>query len=184
MKEQISALMDGELDAKATADLLRSLPADVDLRCSWEHWHLIRASLHQDLDVLAPAGLVAAVADRLQDEPTVLAPRRRQFLPDRSQWSRWISGAAIAASVAAVSVVGMRMLNEIPAIAPAELLAHNARPVSGSLMRASDEKWDTPNAKVRNDLNQYLVEHSEFNPAARMNGMMSYVRIVGHDSQQ
>jgi sigma-E factor negative regulatory protein RseA len=184
MKEQISALMDGELDAEATADLLRSLPADVDLRCSWERWHLIRASLHQDLDVLAPAGLVAAVAERLQNEPTVLAPRRKPFFPDRNQWSRWISGAAIAASVAAVSVVGMRMMNEIPAAVPTGLLAQNVRPASGALMRTSDEKWGKPSAQVRNDLNQYLVEHSEFNPAARMNGMMSYVQIVGHDSEQ
>lgn len=184
MKEKISALMDGELDAKAADDLLRSLPGDVALRRTWERWHLIRASLHQDLDVLAPAGLVAAVAGSLRDEPTVLAPRRR-FLPDRREWTRWVGGAAIAASVAAVSVVGMRTLNGVPEAVPAALLAQNSQPARrGGLLRASDTQWETPSPEVRNDLNEFLVEHSEFNPAARMNGMMSYVRIVGYDSEQ
>ncbi len=184
MKEKVSALMDGELDGKAADDLLRSMPGDTGLRCAWARWHLIRTVLHQELDVLAPAGLAAAVSASLRDEPTVLAPRR-SLLPGRREWARWVGGAAIAASVAAVAVVGMRDLNGLPGAAAAQLLAQNAPAVQkGDVLRTSDTEWKTISPEVRNDLNEYLVEHSEFNPASRMNGMMSYVRVVGHDSEQ
>ena len=31
-------------------------------------------------------------------------------------------------------------------------------------------------------LNPYLVQHGEFTPAAGMNGLLSYVRVIGRDS--
>jgi negative regulator of sigma E activity len=74
MKEKLSALMDGELDRKATGELLGALVRDSGLRCSWERWHLIRAALHQDLEETPVSGVATATADGLREEPTVLAP--------------------------------------------------------------------------------------------------------------
>jgi hypothetical protein len=34
----------------------------------------------------------------------------------------------------------------------------------------------------QNALNPYLMQHGEFTPAAGMNGMLSYVRVVGRHS--
>ena len=39
-------------------------------------------------------------------------------------------------------------------------------------------------APRQSTLNTYLVEHSEFTPNAGMNGMMSYVRIVGYGNSK
>jgi sigma-E factor negative regulatory protein RseA len=182
MKEKLSALMDGELDRKATGDVLQTLASDSRLRCSWERWHLIRAALHQDLAETPVSGVASATADGLREEPTVLAPRGR-LLPDRRDIGRWIGGAAIAASVAAVSVVGIRMVNPVPGTQPTQLATTQPVP-NGNFVRTSDTRWNTISPDVENDLNLYMVEHSEFTPTSRMNGMMSYVRIVGYDSEQ
>ena len=99
-QERISELMDGELDDLQAELLLRRMDEDA-ARASWATWHLIGDTLRGDTgcDV---AGRVAA---RLAAEPTVLAPRPLAGVRTRSL------GLSIAASVAAVTVVGYLALS-------------------------------------------------------------------------
>ena len=53
MKEQISALMDDELDTDSLDHLFRAVKSDKDLGACWAHYHLIG-------DVAMAADLVAA----------------------------------------------------------------------------------------------------------------------------
>ncbi|MCF8192464.1 MAG: sigma-E factor negative regulatory protein [Burkholderiales bacterium] len=99
-KERISELMDGELDG-LQADLLLRRMNDGDARASWEAYHLIGDVLRGDLGCQV-SGRVSA---RLAAEPTVLAPRPLAGVQTRGL------GMSIAASVAAVAVVGYLAMN-------------------------------------------------------------------------
>ena len=61
VREQLSALMDGELDRDSTRFLLRRLDADPALKSQWERMQLARAALRRPTALAAPAGF----ADRV-----------------------------------------------------------------------------------------------------------------------
>lgn len=94
-QERISELMDGELSG-LHADLIVRHLGDTDARATWATYHAIGDILRGD----AGCDVAARVSARLAAEPTVLAPR-----PIASVQARGL-GMSIAASVAAVTVVG------------------------------------------------------------------------------
>ena len=103
-REDLSALMDGELGAETARFLLRRIEGDPGLARDWSRWHLIRAclaqrspsSLHSDpLRIVVPSG-DDAFAARVMDAVRV-QPRRH--------WVRYLGGGAIAASVAAAALM-------------------------------------------------------------------------------
>jgi len=95
-REDLSALMDGELAAEPTRFLLRRLDHDPELGATWSRWHLIRACLVSDpARVPMPAlgnDFASRVSAAVQAEA---APQVRQ-----RHWARYIGGGAIAAGVA------------------------------------------------------------------------------------
>jgi len=95
-REDLSALMDGELAAEPTRFLLRRLDHDPELSAAWSRWHLIRACLASDsARMSAPKrdnDFAARVATALQ---VAAAPPVRQ-----RHWARYMGGGAIAAGVA------------------------------------------------------------------------------------
>lgn len=99
-KERISEWMDGELD-RVQAELLQRRLGDVEAQATWSIYHLIGDKLRGE----AGCEVAARVTARLAHEPTVFAPR-----PISSVDSRGL-GMSVAASVAAVAVVGFIALN-------------------------------------------------------------------------
>ncbi len=99
IKEQLSALMDGELGRDERAFLMRRLEHDAELRAMWTRLHLMR-----DVMTHRPGGAPLNLSDRvmqaLADEDR--NPATVQARAARS-WRPWL-GAAIAASVALVAV--------------------------------------------------------------------------------
>jgi sigma-E factor negative regulatory protein RseA len=98
-RENLSALMDGELAAEPTRFLLRRLEHDPELGATWSRWHLIRACLAADAS-RAPgidSGFTARVAAALAVEAAAPAQRRR--------WARYVGGSAIAAGVAVAALM-------------------------------------------------------------------------------
>jgi sigma-E factor negative regulatory protein RseA len=167
MKEQISALLDGEGNDLERERALRALDADPTLRATWGRYHVASAAIRRELDVLVSPDLATRLHDRLQHE--VQNDARRRFLTPRVL--KFTAGLAIAASVATVAI-----LNLPPLVSPAVPIARNV----SSKSTVADAR-QTP-AEQRSALNPYLVQHGEFTPAAGMNGMLSYVRVVGRDS--
>jgi sigma-E factor negative regulatory protein RseA len=95
--EQLSALVDGELERDQTRFLLRRVAADPALPLRWERYHVARQALRrQETFVLRP-GFAAAVMEQLAQEPALRARG--------GQWLRWGTGGAIAASVAVAALV-------------------------------------------------------------------------------
>jgi sigma-E factor negative regulatory protein RseA len=160
MKDRISALMDGELDDKAAAELIETLGRDREARLTWASYHVISDAI-RDGKVLSE-GFAARLSERLAAEPTVLAPRSSQ-----RDSKRWYALSA-AASLAAVALVGWLAFAPQPntparvAQAPAE-----AKPNIVPLPSAA---------------NDYLLAHQGFSPRVRLQGMAPYVRTVSEQA--
>ena len=106
------------------------------------------------------AGFAESFAERFAAEPTVLAPSR-QHSSRIATWS-W----AIAATLAAVTVVGWTassLLGDTPA---AVAKAGEATAVNAARVRASTIPAD------------YLMAHQEYSPAAAIQGVGPYLRAV------
>jgi sigma-E factor negative regulatory protein RseA len=99
MTQELSALMDGELEPHEAERALRACGADEDQMRSWYLYHAIGETMRGQ----APRALAmpADAFEKLKQQPTVIAPRR-PVLEGRA--ARVVLAAA--ASVATVGVVG------------------------------------------------------------------------------
>jgi negative regulator of sigma E activity len=166
MSEKLSALMDDELTEFETRRVLDDLRDDPRQRATWERYHLARAALRNELDLAAAPGLAERIAGRLTQVP-VRSPR-----PLRAAGT-----LAVAASVAAVAIIGVQWLNR-PGSGSAAPVASQAVPAPSQVATRDN----TPSATdTERTLNAYLVEHNEF-ATAGMRGLLPYVRVVGHDT--
>jgi sigma-E factor negative regulatory protein RseA len=166
--EKISQLMDGELGEQESRLQIRRLEHDEGLIQAWATYHLIRDVLRDEAD--AGAGLAARVCERLQHEPTMLAPRMR-FTP--SALSRPLR---IAAAVAGVGVVAWLALSS-------QLRQDSTKTAESLLPKPPIEIVDpaTPRVLAKGEMNQYLLAHQEFSPTTAMQGVGSYVRTVWNE---
>lgn len=172
MKQHISALMDGELfddEAEAVVGKLKRNPEAQD---EWLVYHLIGDALRQPDHV--HADISAAVRERLQNEPTVLAPRSRAM-----HGARWFAVSA-AASLMALSVVAWFTTKVVPQdagqqqqqLAVMQQQAGNMRPASLQTgMRPMP-------ARRSNSVNDYLMAHQEYSPSNNVQGAASYIHTV------
>jgi len=98
MTQEISSLMDGELEGREAEVALGACCGDEDRKRTWYLYHVVGDAMRGH----APAGLAMPddVFRKLSAQPTVLAPRRR--LPSTATRI----ALAAAASVATVGVVG------------------------------------------------------------------------------
>ena len=172
MKEEISALIDGEATALERKRILRDLQSDPALRDTWGRYHLARTALHRELDYIVHPGLSERIHARLQHEK----PQASFVWPRTPQLLRYTAGLAIAASVAAVAI-----LNLTPPLSPSTPSIAKSAPATSSKSTVADARRMP--AEQQRALNPYLVQHGEFAPTPGMNGMLSYVRVVGHNGE-
>jgi sigma-E factor negative regulatory protein RseA len=174
MKEELSALVDNELSELEERRLLKTLAADTALRDTWGRYHLIRAALRHELDVASASGLASRVTARLAAQ----GPARTGFA-----WrpaAKVAGSLAIAATVAAVTLVGLQLLQR-PDGAGSAVVATSAP--TAATARVGATRWDTNQPELERTLNVYLVEHNEF-ASTGVGGMLPYVRVVGYDNDR
>jgi negative regulator of sigma E activity len=191
---QVSALFDGELEDSQSELVLRRIMRDAGLRAAWGRYAVIGASLrHEPLSValLGRDDLAARVASALTMEPELSgqalagpAPRRRWT----GTAAKAVFGTALAASVAAASILILRMQGDAqpgaasPAsTSPASMMASVAAPqdVRASGFAAAADvaapSYTTPVGSASNSglpapLVNYVVAHSEYlTPVMRFN---------------
>jgi sigma-E factor negative regulatory protein RseA len=162
MKENISALMDGELDERATPQILDALGRGGEAFDAWSTYHLIGDALRRSR--LLSEGFAARVASELAREPTVLAPRALRPAPPR----RWY---ALAASLAAVALVGWL------AFAPQD-------PVRPPLAQAPLPPAAPAAVPLPSGTSDYLLAHQAFSPRVSLQGVAPYVRTVSEQAQE
>ncbi|WP_434030827.1 RseA family anti-sigma factor [[Pseudomonas] boreopolis] len=137
-RQQLSALIDGELAADESRFLLRRLEHDEELSGCHERWQLLGDVLRGAACAPAPAEFAARVRAAVAAEPLPLADAGRKARPG---W-RWGGGAAIAASVAALALfmARERLPDEAaPAAEPVKVVATTAQmPASPAAPAAPD----------------------------------------------
>ena len=156
MKENISALMDGEMFEDQADAFLDKLKRHPEARQEWERYHLIGDALRQPDHLCKTFG--ASFHERLQAEPTVFAPYSRS-----SQRIRNFALSAVA-SVMALALVAWLSLQV--GSEPAPQIASAQIPMDNAIRPASAQADD------------YLMAHQEFSPSADVHGAASYIRAV------
>lgn len=177
MYENLSALIDNELDELERARVLRELGRNEDLAERWSRYHIIGLALRRE--PIAPVGdLPARVARAIGDETE--AHSGGSAAGGRAPAPRGAARFAIAASVAGVLLVGGLIVK----------LYEDSRPVGSGLpavqqfaMNDDGMHWEGANPGSEDALNAFLIEHGEFTSASGMNGLTAYSKFVAYDSR-
>ena len=170
MNENISRLMDGELDDTELQSVFAALKQSEHMT-TWSCYHAIGDTLRREATARAFAcGVPRRLAERLAAEPTVLAPRRG-MVERTANWA-W----AAAATLAAAGIVGWTAFSLVDDTPAAVAKAREA----GSL-RAAQVR---PAVSVPSD---YVVAHQEYSPSTALAVVGPYLRaaaIQGSDTRQ
>lgn len=164
MKSRISAFMDGELAQQDAGGAFESLRDEGDAREVWRRYHLI-GDLMRDPNALSGRfgpEFSSRVAERIAQEPTVLAPSRRRI--GAARMPVWALSAA--ASLAAVALVGW------VAFGPQEEPQLAASPPQVPV--AQETAQVAPPAAAHD----YLLAHQGYSPRNSLQGAAPYVRTV------
>ncbi len=195
-KERLSAAIDNELSPFETKQVLRSLAADRALSGKWARYHLIgdvmRGELRDDFDKT----FAARVMQRIEQEAI---GEEEEPLSRKDAWRRTLAGLAIAASVAAVSLLTLKLLTggdgsvSRPVVGQGDFasapmtLPQPGAPLDGVRTVSSSPGNglsptggpSAPRQALKDPrINSYLAAHAEH--AAR-SGLMARVRIVGFE---
>jgi len=184
-QEDISGAMDGEAVVSAE---LAEIARDETARATWARYHLIGDVLRDNVTGVAPPSFAAQLVDKIGQEPTVLAPPR-----NKSTSVRPVIGFAVAASVAALAVIGVQQFQTGPEVdaAPAVVSVVNPpaatpvvavaeEPAAGT---AFAEMPQEPPLRAQRRLNGYLVKFNEQRSSVGVPSVNPYVRIVGFEPQ-
>ncbi|MGY6039862.1 sigma-E factor negative regulatory protein [Aeromonas sp. AE23HZ002T15] len=137
-KEQISALMDGDL---SEIKVLNELGTDPAMQDTWSRYHLIGDAMRGDLPVNLQLDLSDSIMLALEDEPTILAPAPApstapgvktgaKVIPLLRRFGQQVGQYAIAASVAAAVIFGVQQYQGQDGVPNNPVL--NTIPVGGS----------------------------------------------------
>jgi sigma-E factor negative regulatory protein RseA len=166
MKDRISQLMDGELDDRSADDTIKACGQGAEALETWRMYHLISDAM-RDSRVLS-AGFSLRVAQRLEAEPTVLAPQPRS----RAESRTWFA-ASVAASFAAIGLVGWLAFAPQQVDAPAPV-------AQAPVMKPQEAQAMVPLPSATND---YLLAHQGFSPRVSFQGMAPYVISVSDQTR-
>lgn len=157
LREQVSAAVDGEIDASEWQLLQRQLTTDDEHRGRWSRYHLIGDTLRgQHGGPRAEGGFASRVAAAVAAGEQAEAPR------GRSRWMRSAAGTAIAASVAALALLTLRVEDPKPLDEPGVIVPVTANPkLPGAVRYAAGPtvQWERTRPEVQAQLNTLLSDH-------------------------
>lgn len=191
--EDLSALMDGELDASAVATACRAWRDEAQVRSQWHAYHLIGDVMRsEDLasDVKSDAQFLARLRERLAEEPVVLAPSNVatavRAAPVRARRS-WMGSVAVAGGFAVVAgtLVVTQMVGGLSAetegdvsitqvSSPLQTVALSETPASAA--------GEVPNVVLNGELvrdarlDEYLAAHKKFGGSSLPGGPSGFLR--------
>jgi sigma-E factor negative regulatory protein RseA len=195
--EQISVLVDGETPANSRDQLVTALlESGQEARATFSRYRLIGDMMRDES--VRPVDVASLVSAALDEEPTILAPSRRE----PPAWLRPVAGVAVAASVAAAAiVVAPQVFTEEPAGTPAvtpgfvagpvtelapQLVAGGsadpvASPASEPGAAFGDARWRTLDPDLAERLNRLLIEHHEYAGRSGVTGPVPHIGVVSYD---
>lgn len=182
LRESLSALMDDAAEQLEVRRVLHAGEQDPEIRRSWERYQLARSVMHKEpwqTGIDLSAGIAAALAD---EPPLKAAPAARS-----TRWKVQLGRVAVAASVTVAVLVGVRMVNQDPAVNNTMAAVERSVPAAGApVMPApqigvagavlagfsshADQKpqvpSNEPSAWQEQRISDYLRQHAEQNAQA------------------
>lgn len=172
--EQLSALVDGELEPAEADRLIDKMLDNDELRSRWLRYQQAGSALRREASTGAGGGLLPGIHAALAKEATVLAPRlKRQPL---SATFKQVAGMAVAATVTAVAVLTIQPGGQV--FAPTNQQVASTAPVAveQQWLRVNSSNWSDDRPAVVSKLNSYLVNHNGYSTAVR--GALPFAPIV------
>lgn len=160
--ENLSAFVDGELEGDAKS-LIDELKQNEELRSKWQRYHTIRDGLRGELPAQPAFDISARIAEAIENEPAILAPKRRfadipvigSVVPLVRQSGQFL----VAASVAAVAILGVQNYN-----APEETQPFmTAPPLAGPQGGLTPVSLEQTRSVPRNDMASLLEQRRQIN---------------------
>lgn len=177
--DKISAFMDGESAPVETQQAIKRLHNDRECEKLWDCFHMVGDVMRGD--PVLRADFVERLRQRMDAEPTVLAPRARFGATFRFVYSA-------AAAVAGIAVVVALIMTNNP-LRPAVDIASAARKNETTQVArstATGPRVQPPSSPNAAQVNEYLLAHQEFSPRTALQGVVPYVRSVSepHDGNR
>lgn len=194
IRQQLSALIDGELEPDQTRFLLKRLQGDTEMSACWERWQVAGDCLRGQATAPLRSDFVARIAQAVDAES---APARRIG----GAVLKWTGGFAVAASVALAALLAVNpasvpdvivvapstpTLAQQPAVAPAAEVApspyreQDLRPplrLDAQMVSATDGSPYAAAVRIDPRIESYLVRHNEAT-AMQGRGFVPYVTLV------
>ena len=177
--------MDGELDDSSYKSIIK----DAEIKRTWHRFHLISDIMHQCNPVHTQTILSQRISDSIKQEPAILAPTNKS-LP---AYFKPIAGLAVAASVAAIAIMGIQQLQtstpesapqiaqvQRPQVVPSPQIQQanlvTSIPVQLRQTQAvrSGQLQMTPDLRI----NRYILNHNEYQSNLGLSRMAPNIRLV------
>ena len=171
--EQLSALVDGECETAELPLLLRRLTRDRDLKDCWQRYHLISDAIKNNIPEVIDADFAMRVSKAVEADNS-LQTNSSHCLPS---WYKPVAGFGLAASVAVVVLIGLRLGQQSEHTNPSTLAV-----ATPSERRTTEQTVN--DSGVQSRLNSYLVNHNEYASMNSVHGMLPYVRMVGYEPKR
>jgi len=179
LDSQLSAMFDDELPEDQCQLLARRLSRDEALKARWRRYAVIAAAVRSERGIRLETNLAARVSAVISAEPALTGESVVKGESGRGRAMRWwqpVAGGAIAAGVAAMSVMWIRAQAPVGETA---VFAQNSPAVVTATQPQADapaESYVVPAAVERTpivptaELANYVVAHSEYSaPMSRRN---------------
>ena len=177
-EETISALVDGEITESELDSIILQLEGDDELQGAWDRYNLISDALHNNLTREIEPAFHKRISAALENEPTILAPRKSRKNPISIPWVKQAAGLSVAASVTAIAIFSIQNMDQDSGQHPAVAAA----PSPQEYVRIAKQNPDRKAAPVKDgeQLDPYLVNHNELSSRSKLGGAIPYARIVSH----
>lgn len=191
--ESLSALVDGELDPASVSPLCGAWRNDAAVRGRWHAYQLIGDVLRSDDLAGRPErdrAFLAALHQRLEREPVVLAPSQPVAparVVARRRWG-WRAPSAVAAGFVAVAGTVL-VLQQQPGQAPAQNVVRAPAPTPVAVAPATavapavmEAPAVVPAGVIRDArLDRYLAAHKQFAGSSALGAPSGYLRAATVD---
>lgn len=193
-RELLSALMDGEASEHELRQALKAVGDDPALAGTWARWHVAQSTLRGETLPPARIDLRAAVAAAIAAES---APVRAPLRP----WLKPVASMAVAAGVAALTVVGWQVLRvdggygantlagagqqqEIQTVALGPMVVVREDGEELVLPGTADGDFGAAPTAGQDRLNAYLARHAQAASLGSARGLAPYARVVSLEGEQ
>ncbi|MCK5896243.1 MAG: sigma-E factor negative regulatory protein [Cocleimonas sp.] len=178
--EHLSSVLDGEAGEFEQRRILDELGKDDELQSSLSCYALIGETMRDERQsCIADSSFLKGIHDEIEAEPDYSHVQviEKKVSNGSSLWSRPITGFAMAASVAAVSVIGVQGYMLTGNANPVPIVATQQAKAVPTVVAANS--YSHPDAKTRSLYKRYLNSHVQH---ASTTPIMPSVRMVSYNA--